>query len=223
MIVPAIIPRSLDHLEETLNQVSFASRIQIDLVDGKYNDNISWPFASNADIEDMSKIIVGKTIEVDLMVEDPVSFGRKCLAAGAKALVFHIEGVSDKTAVLDLLNEYQFDLGFALSNETPLESIYPFIDSAKFIQLMGIAEIGAQGKPFDDRVLERIVTLRALYPQLEISIDGGVSKDTLLQMKKAGANRFVSGSAILNKNNPQLAYEELVEILKLPLENLGTN
>jgi pentose-5-phosphate-3-epimerase len=74
---------------------------------------------------------------------------------------------------------------------------------------MGIKHIGSQGQPFDERVLERVAKLRALYPSRTISIDGSVNRETLPQLKAAGADRFVSGSAILNQPDPVLAYTEL--------------
>ena len=73
---------------------------------------------------------------------------------------------------------------------------------------MGIAKIGSQGQPFDERVLERVRVLRAEYPELTISIDGSVNVETVVLLSQAGADRFVSGSAILKAKNPAEAFHE---------------
>ena len=65
-----------------------------------------------------------------------------------------------------------------------------------FVQVMGIAEIGYQGEPFAEAALGRIRELRQAFPDLVMSVDGGVSSDTIVRLVEAGAQRFVSGSAI---------------------------
>lgn len=213
MILPAIIPKSIEDLKATLAKVAFADSIQIDVVDGKFVENTSWPYSPKGDVEDIAHHIEGKNIEIDLMVSDPVSAAKDWLNAGAKTLVFHIESLDeDYSGLLNLKNQYEFKLGLALNNDTPLKLLYPHVDSIDFVQLMGIAQIGVQGQPFDSRVLDRILTLRALYPKLTISIDGGVNLDTIETLKKTGVNRFVVGSAILNSNNPKEVYEEMLKI-----------
>jgi ribulose-phosphate 3-epimerase len=78
-----------------------------------------------------------------------------------------------------------------------------------YVELMGIDEIGRQGQPFDERVLQRIRDIKAKYPDLEVSIDGSVNEDTLPRLKEAGADRFVVGSAILNAENPEAMHKKL--------------
>jgi ribulose-phosphate 3-epimerase len=78
---------------------------------------------------------------------------------------------------------------------------------------MGIARIGSQGNPFDERVLERIRALKSLYPDLEVSIDGSVRAETLPSLIEAGATRFAVGSAILHAEDPEEAYRTLSSIV----------
>ena len=74
---------------------------------------------------------------------------------------------------------------------------------------MGIAKIGYQGEPFDERAPEQINQLRVKYPNLAISVDGGVSLETAPLLKAAGANRLVAGSAIFGASDIALAIREL--------------
>jgi pentose-5-phosphate-3-epimerase len=74
---------------------------------------------------------------------------------------------------------------------------------------MGIAHVGAQGNPFDERILSDIADIHAKLPTLPISIDGHVSMFTLPMLKNAGATRFVVGSAILHADDSIKAFTEL--------------
>ena len=62
---------------------------------------------------------------------------------------------------------------------------------------MGIEHDGFQGEAFDERVLDQIKKLRAKYPELSISVDGAVNEQTAQLLLKAGANRLVMGSTLL--------------------------
>ena len=77
------------------------------------------------------------------------------------------------------------------------------------IQLMGIAEIGAQGQPFDESVIEKIQTVKQRFPHKPITIDGSVNADTIVRLKEAGADRFIVGSAITLQEDPYAAHQSL--------------
>lgn len=212
MIIPAIIPSTLNDLRDQLELLSFADTIQIDLVDGNFVSNISWPYELGSDISEAADMLAGRQFEVDLMVREPLVAANQWLSIGASSIVFHLESFDDPEDILNLKNDFDFSLGVAVNNDTELEKLFSLVDNIDFVQLMGIAEIGSQGQPFDSRVIQHIVTLRSLYPDLVISIDGGVNEETITALKEAGANRFVVGSTILNAEDPQKKYEELLKI-----------
>lgn len=213
MILLSIIPKSSEDLGTILTNFSFAKSVQIDVVDGEFASPASWPYQPEGHVTDTRNLLTNYEVEVDLMVKDSVEAGKTWLLAGATSLVFHIEGVSNMEDVFTLQKEKPFKLGLALNNDTPLAIIYPYLDKVDFVQVMGIAEIGSQGQPFDNRSLERIATLRALYPDIIISVDGAVSEENILELKKAGANRFAIGSTILKSPDPEAKYQQLLKII----------
>ena len=101
-------------------------------------------------------------------------------------------------AFADLVHEWRkvVEIAPSLEINTPLEVIDSFAHEIESVQLMGIAEIGAQGHPFDPRVIHRVETLHTKYPHLTISVDGGVNKKNAKKLAVAGATRLVVGSAI---------------------------
>ena len=104
-------------------------------------------------------------------------------------------------------------MGIALNNDTDLSVLDPLMHHLDYVQCRGIAEIGRQGNSFDERVLDRVATLRGKYPELTISVDGSVNEETIKQLAEAGANRLVSGSAIIKSDDPAAAYQKLHELV----------
>lgn len=146
--------------------------------------------------------------EADLMIENPEVSTTKWVSAGAHRIIVHIESVKEfdviRAAVPSLV-----ELGLAINTTTPISAIEPYLDRVEFIQCMGIARIGFQGEGFDERVLEHIRAIRALRPEMPISVDGAVNLETAKRLVEAGATRLVSGSAILKSNDVQEAVDTL--------------
>jgi ribulose-phosphate 3-epimerase len=74
---------------------------------------------------------------------------------------------------------------------------------------MGIDNVGFQNQEFNDQVLEKISDLRNLYPDIQISVDGGVSFDNAADLISAGATRLVSGSAVFDSGDITQAIHDL--------------
>jgi len=82
------------------------------------------------------------------------------------------------------------------------------------VQCMGIKKIGFQGQSFDESVIERVRLLRASFPQLMISVDGGVNESNIVALAEAGADHLVVGSAIWSSETPTDALARLQELAK---------
>jgi ribulose-phosphate 3-epimerase len=215
-IIPAIIPTSADHLRASLEILDGAApAIQIDFVDGKYAPSASWPYINGAGMDTDALALIKKTaaihtIEADLMVEDPETIVPSLIEAGVARIVIHLASTGRLDEIL--AHKSGILIGVALERTDTLAEIAPYAASIDFIQCMGIKEIGAQGQPFDDRVLAQIREVRAQFPNLLVSVDGGVSMYTLPLLKDAGATHFVAGSAIWHAPEPMSAYTELVRL-----------
>lgn len=46
-----------------------------------------------------------------------------------------------------------------------------------------------------------------------IHIDGSVNKETIARLAKAGADRFICGSAIVKQSDPEQAHDELSALI----------
>jgi len=217
-IIPAVMPKTLEELDGAVSPLRGAvSFVQVDSMDGLFVPNKSFPYSDWRDfsgrVSEEGELPHWKDFnyEFDIMAKNPGSVASGLIRLGAARLIFHIESASPEE-ILSLIKEAQefgVETGVALLNETPLESLLPFYDKADFVQLMGIARIGFQGEPFDERVLPRIKKLREEYPDLIISIDGGVNSETAPRLAEAGADRLVAGSAIFGKGDAKEAIKNL--------------
>lgn len=215
IIIPALIPVSATALTEQVHSLSFAHELQIDVVDGEFVPFTSWPYRPAGAPADLATVLAPHSIEVDLMTVAPVAAGAAWVAAGAERLVFHIETVS-VAELSDFMSAHP-DVSVSVSalNDTSWETMLPYLELVDQVQLMGIAEIGAQGQPFDERVLERIQAVRETYSDTTVTIDGSVNEDTIERLITAGADRLVVGSALLQASN-LLAQYRYLETLTRP-------
>lgn len=217
-IIPALMPKSFRELEELAGRVRGAvSFVQIDVMDGKLVPPTSWPFPNFA--EETAPLLKEENglpfwqdlnYEFDLMIREPEKFAEKFVAIGAARMIIHYES-AERDKIWEAGRKVQAmntEVGIAINTVTPNEVLEEFLtgeDKIDFVQFMGIAQIGYQGQSFDERVIPKIKALRAKYPDIMISVDGGVNFDSAPLLIKAGANRLVSGSAILNSENPREA------------------
>ena len=215
-IIPAIIPKDFEEIKEKAGFVKeLVSYIQIDIMDGSMTPHKSWPYIRTSQKNDFDKLRnedeglpfwQDVNFEVDLMVNDAEEPALEWISVGATRVVFHIEAKVDIIGFLKKIENIQSDIfkteiGLAIGIETPNEELYPFIEKVDFIQFMGIKNIGFQGEVFDERVLEKIKDLRNRYPQIIISVDGGVDLENAQSLISAGANRLISGSTIFESDS----------------------
>ncbi len=208
LVVPAIIPTDVTSIAALLRQLGPCSEIHLDVVDGAFVPFSSWPYGPFGYEEEVRDLFMPYTLEVDLMVEDSFEAGRRWVEAGADMLVFHIESIAP--ALLEAFSaSYNVTIGISLNADTPIEALLPYVPYSDYVQLMGIKEIGVQGQPFDEGVLERIDGVRALIPTHFVSIDGSVNTATIPLIKQHAPDRYIVGSAIVKASDPRSAFEML--------------
>lgn len=224
-VIPAIMPTSLDNMASLVLLVRHSvDNVQIDIMDGEYVKPTTWPFMYARDLdvfrdpEFAFPLWETMNYELDLMVRTPERDVNNWISLGASRIVFHYASVHDWKPIADIdpvIKKFT-NFGVAVTIYDPIEKIYELIDNevVDYVQVMGIARIGYQGEPFVPQILETVKELRNRYPDMPISIDGGVNLETIDRLYQAGANRFVAGSAVFGGGIPH----ENIEFL---YDNLG--
>jgi ribulose-phosphate 3-epimerase len=220
-VIPAILPADLDDLATRLAALrGVAPLVQIDVVDGVFAPRITWPYNDLAGFNNILAEEKGLpfweefAFEADLMVEHARRDAEGWVSAGASRVIVHAESRDAEEALVYLQGHrgdsiFSVSAGVALSIETPLEALARFEGKYDFVQLMGIAYIGKQSEPLDERIYARLEELRSTY-RGTISVDGGVKQANARRLVRAGATALVAGSAILSAQEPKAAYESLL-------------
>ena len=213
-IVPAVIPSSAAEVVMMTKTLAFLHEFHLDVVDGKFVPTISWPFEPLGDVMAVKPYTDKYTLEVDLMVQNPIGAAKEWIKAGADMLVFHIETV-DLASFIDFVEhaDKAVSVGVSFHGDTTVEALFPYAAHADYVQIMGIHTIGSQGQPFDSRTFDKIKKIRSEFPQLPISVDGSVNKETIGHLAKAGVDRLIVGSAIVKQEDPEAAYHELCAVV----------
>ncbi|MFA6459405.1 MAG: hypothetical protein WCV79_03365 [Candidatus Paceibacterota bacterium] len=219
-IIPAILPKNFEEIVDKTSSVKGVVKcVQVDICDGQFVTSRTWPYDQRDNVFD--RIISENEglpfwqeldYEFDLMInfrkpEDIEDW----IKIGASRIVLHAESKGDLGGMINIIRD-QAEVGIALNIETELNVIEVYQGNISFVQLMGIDHIGAQGQNFDPRVLERAREVRAKYPHLGLSIDGGVSIENAAELKAAGVTKLVVGSGIYGADDIVGAIKTLQEV-----------
>lgn len=231
IIIPAILPSSRADLDEKLSRLQGkeVTRVQIDVVDGRFASPATWPYAEGS--EQFAQMIAnGETLpylgelkyEIDLMVQDPDQVLGMWVAAGASKITLHAESTNYLAHVMaGLRKEYGHDkdfapdlisFGLAVNVFTDIALLDPYMDQVEYVQFMGIASIGKQGEPFDTRVLDKIRMFKKRNPNVKVQVDGGVSLMTAPDLLDAGVHELVVGSALWRASNLEVELRKFARI-----------
>jgi ribulose-phosphate 3-epimerase len=212
-IVPAVIPKDQAEVINFANKLRFSPEFHLDLIDGKFVSSICWPYEPSGEAVSVKSKLDVYTLEVDLMIENPIEAANEWIEAGADMLVFHVETIGLEQFKNFANKVRKVSLGVSAHGETTLETLAEYAKEADYIQLMGIREIGAQGLPFDEEVINKIAWLKERFPLLSITVDGSVNEHTIKRLAEAGADRFICGSAIVGQPDPEKAHAELSKLI----------
>jgi pentose-5-phosphate-3-epimerase len=158
-------------------------RVQIDFIDGEYTNNKTI-LPSDVDLTlylimdfDAHLMVTEKNIDSYLRQADKVGFDR---------IIVQAESVS---------NPEKFT-GLALDIHSPLETIAPYLGKLEVVTLMSI-EPGFGGQQFNDKVIEKVKLLIDLRIKnnwkFKVQVDGGVQKELLEVLEKAGVDEVAVG------------------------------
>ena len=170
-IIPAILPKSEEDLKEKIS----ALPVEITFIHLDVLEEDIWTE-------------INKEFEAHLMVKEPEIIIAKWVERGAKRIIVH-----ESTPEV-LRYRGKVEIGLEIEMHEFLEQEFEQVPSVDFIHIMSIDRIGEQGHPFDSKVFDRIKIVREKFPKVEISVDGGVSKENYRELIDAGVDRLIVGS-----------------------------
>lgn len=226
-IIPAILPEDVQAIKNHLTEVMDVSKwIQIDLCDGIFVPTQTWPY-NHTDDYIFEQIMAEEegfpywdrfNFEADLMVKNAHESFDTFVRLGFARIVFHVEAEGDLVEfrefleAIDMVTRDNISIGISVGHQTPLEDIFPLVNIVDFVQIMGIEKIGVQGEEFYPETIKRVKQLKEKFPEITISVDGGVDYLAAKELKEAGADRLVIGSDIWNSSNTPETVKEFEQI-----------
>lgn len=206
-IIPGILEKDWAEIERKLEIYRpFAKSVHIDLIDGKFAPNTTFP-----DPSPFAKYSQDFLLELHMMVEDPVVYLKPFADAGFARFIGHIEKMPDQTefvAQAQLLGE----VALGIDAQTPIDAIKASLDDLDSILVMTV-KAGFSGQSFLEQNLEKVRQLAA-RTTIPIEIDGGVDGSTIKTGCAAGARRFVATSFLFGTDSPQQQYQLLKECVE---------
>ena len=189
-IIPSIIASDFAEVKSKLSRLEgLVNWVELDVMDGVFVPNHTWQTADDLNAID------GKTkISAHLMVEYPETIVEDWQEV-ADRIVLHYESTNDLDKIIDNIGPH-VGLAIALDLRTPVEKIYEYLGKIKTVQLMSIVRTGFSGEKFDERVFEKIRTLKTNWPDVKIIVDGGINLENGKRLIEAGVSGLVVGSQI---------------------------
>ena len=201
ILSPSILAADFAILGEQIKEADEAGAeyIHIDVMDGVFVPSISFGMPVIASIRKTTK----KIFDVHLMIVEPERFVKEFAECGADSITFHIEATEDVDKIIDLIHDLGCKAGMSIKPRTPVEVVEKYLHKLDMLLVMTV-EPGFGGQKYIPESTERIREIRRMADEqgldLDIQVDGGITKENVQVVLDAGANVIVAGSAIFRGN-----------------------
>jgi len=186
-----------------------ADRIHWDVMDGCFVPNLTF----GPDVIASTRPHTSLPFEAHLMVTAPDTMLGRWVEAGCATVTVHAEACVHLHRTLGAIGEFGAKAGVALNPATDPADVAHVLDLVAVVLVMTVNP-GFGGQRYLATMEAKIAAIRELIVRsghdVEIEVDGGISADTVAQARRAGADAFVSGSALYrHPGGPEAAICEL--------------
>ncbi len=210
VVLPALLLCDFGHLAREVQALEEAGAValHLDVMDGRFVPQLTYGMVVVEAVRRAARV----PIEVHLMIEEPERTLADYARAGADIVTVHVEGLADPRRTLETIQSLGPRAHLAISPETPVERIEPYLDCCDGVLVMSV-EPGYGGQPFNPVALQKISHLHSIRSQrnasFRLGVDGGISAETAGPVAAAGAELLVAGSSVIRSANYARAIAEL--------------
>ena len=196
-IVPSVLPADHSRMGQECERLEAAGvdRIQWDVMDGNFVPNLTF----GPELIAACRKRVDVPFEAHLMIEAPERYLPEYADAGCEWLIIHAESTRHPHRALMAVKDLGVKTGLALNPGTPIEVAEPLLDLTDLLLIMTVNP-GFGGQSYIASTERKVAAARKLIDNggytTEIEVDGGIGPETIAGAAAAGADVFVSGSAL---------------------------
>ena len=198
-IAPSILSADFARLGDEVQRVvdAGADLIHFDVMDNHYVPNLTLGAMVCEAIRPLTRAVM----DVHLMVKPVDRIIPDFAKAGADIISFHPEASEHIDRTIGLIKEAGCKAGLVLNPGTPTTYLDYTLERLDLVLIMSVNP-GFGGQRFIPYVLDK---LRAVRSRIDASgrdvwleVDGGIKVENIADCARAGADTFVSGSAIFS-------------------------
>jgi ribulose-phosphate 3-epimerase len=214
-VSPSILSADFSKLGEEIQKLSNsgADYIHIDVMDGQFTENITIGSPVISQLKKHSSL----PFDVHLMIENVEEQVESFVKSGADIVTFHHEAAKDSRELIKKIRNLDVKVGISIIPSTPVSAIEDLIPEVDLVLIMTVNP-GYAGQKFLHSQLSKISEARDIIEKTEkdidISVDGGIDKDTAKLCVEAGASILVSGSYIFSEENSDYS-KKVTELSRL--------
>jgi ribulose-phosphate 3-epimerase len=209
-IAPSLLACDFSRLAEQVTMVMDAGArvIHFDAMDGHFVPPITIGPLIAESIRDLVHDR-GGILDCHLMVERPERQVEAFAKAGADVITIHPEATPHIHQALRIIRELGCAAGVVINPGTPIEVVEPLVDVIDLCLVMSVNP-GWGGQRYIPSSTGRLARLRQLLPpEVVLQVDGGVSLETIDEIRDAGTEVFVAGSSVFGAEDPPAAFKAL--------------
>ncbi len=211
ILAPSILSANFARLGADMKivEAAGAGMIHIDVMDGQFVPNIT---IGPVVVRSLRKV-TNLPLDVHLMIEHPSDHIDAFIEAGADFISFHYEAAESPHSVIRKVREKGVKAGLALNPSTPIDTLSDIIQELDFVLIMSVHP-GFPAQKFIDGADKKVAALKKWIEtkklQVKIEVDGGITEKNIIDIKNAGADYIVAGSAVFGSKNPRETVKKMV-------------
>ena len=185
----------------------------IDVMDGNFVEKDT--YQKMLEYSSYIKRISNLPLDVHLMVNDIKKAVDDFIAVDPNIITFHLEACKNEEEVFEnikYIKENNCKVGISVKPNTNIEEVYKYLPYIHMCLVMTV-EPGKGGQNYLSEMTEKVSRLKKYIDEnnieIDIEVDGGINLRTAEEVKKAGANILVAGTAILNAVDYKVIIDEL--------------